>query len=182
MNELCEYQNARCNDKKKIRDIWPCFCDVILSTSYEITRKKKLLSDKVNVVKKRRNSNTWQFYTIPLRDLSLYFVTRRLNSEWRYICAHLFQEKSVWDLRWTTWQRDRIFFFLWALRFSPVSIIPPMLLSHSPTYHRCYMTSLTCETIQKKNTRFSGLSGLTCYMLIWLILYLCFLVVSEFSY
>jgi len=35
------------------RDIWPCFCGIILSTSYEITRKeKKFLSDNVNVVKK----------------------------------------------------------------------------------------------------------------------------------
>jgi len=34
----------------------------------------------------------------------------------------------VWDLRWTKWHWDA--FFSWVLRFSPVTIIPPLLHTH----------------------------------------------------
>jgi hypothetical protein len=132
------------------RDMWPCFCGIILNTSYEITTKK-ILSNNINVVKKRRVSNTWQFYKILLRDLSLHFVTRHLNSEWKYIRAHLFPEQSVWNVRWTKWQWDMLFLCVWSLRFSPVSIITPVFHTHSLTYHRCYMAYLNCKTIQKKH-------------------------------
>jgi len=104
------------------------------------------------------SSGCRKFYKIPLRDLSLYFVTRYLNSERRYIWTRLLSDKSVWDLRWMKW----LTFFLWALQ-----VFPYQHNSTNASYSFIHLSPLLYRLLKlqkiPKTARISGLSWLMSY-------------------